>query len=446
MRLTSGRDHEKLPTDFSWPIYASTMGRLAGVLRSLREDAALTQEDLADKAGLSARTISDIERGLRQRLYRDTAERLAVALGLAESASTDFVELARGRVEAERGLDVAFRRRFVAWHVDRIEALAESVGNEEQWFAVLDADESNLMVALRWASEGGDADSVLRLATGLFQYWQARGALTLGRQWLERGLSMSPAAAPPSRMAGLWAVAWLAFHQGDDAKVAQSAEELAILSSEFGDARSERNSATLAGISALAEGESVSAVERMKAALQFALELDQPRLLALSLLNLGIAQIGSKDSAAARNSIAEAIRIFAETGDERFRARSLGYLGLASLVDGDPQRAETLYAQSLTMFHELREGKGIAESLTGLATAAAIHGDGLRAALLAGAAERFRESFAGRAFPVECRLADATLAQARSEALSPAWDDAWTRGRALRNDEAVAEALDGPTL
>ena len=82
------------------------MGHLAGVLRSLREDAAFTQEELADKAGLSVRTISDIERGLRKRLYRDTAERLATALGLADEASEEFVELARGRTsDVKRELD-----------------------------------------------------------------------------------------------------------------------------------------------------------------------------------------------------------------------------------------------------------------------------------------------------------------------------------------------------
>jgi hypothetical protein len=180
----------------------------------------------------------------------------------------------------------------------------------------------------------------------------------------------------------------------------------------------------------------------MEAALQLARELDQPRVLAMSLLNLGITQIGSEDTAHARKAIAEALGIFVETGDERFRARSLGYLGLASLVDADPQRAETLYVQSLTMFDDLCEEKGIAESLTGLATAAAMRGDALRAALLAGAAERLRESFTGRPFPVEHRLADTSLARARREVGSRTWDDAWTRGRALRDDEAVAKALD----
>jgi transcriptional regulator with XRE-family HTH domain len=38
------------------------------LLRRYREEAGLTQEALAERAGLSARGISDLERGIRHRL------------------------------------------------------------------------------------------------------------------------------------------------------------------------------------------------------------------------------------------------------------------------------------------------------------------------------------------------------------------------------------------
>jgi predicted ATPase/DNA-binding XRE family transcriptional regulator len=52
------------------------------VLRRLRLAAGLTQEQLADKAGLSTRGVSDIERGVKQRPHRDTLVRIADALQL----------------------------------------------------------------------------------------------------------------------------------------------------------------------------------------------------------------------------------------------------------------------------------------------------------------------------------------------------------------------------
>lgn len=51
-------------------------------LRELRESAGLTQEELAERAGLSAKAISLLERGARQRPYPHTVSALAVALGL----------------------------------------------------------------------------------------------------------------------------------------------------------------------------------------------------------------------------------------------------------------------------------------------------------------------------------------------------------------------------
>jgi non-specific serine/threonine protein kinase len=55
------------------------------LLRRHRLAAGLTQEALAERAGLSARAITDLERGVRRAPYRDTVRMLADALSLAEA-------------------------------------------------------------------------------------------------------------------------------------------------------------------------------------------------------------------------------------------------------------------------------------------------------------------------------------------------------------------------
>ena len=70
---------------------------LGPVLKQLRVSAGLTQEELAERSGISARTVSDVERGLRINVYPDTARRLAAALGLQEEARHRFEAIARGR-------------------------------------------------------------------------------------------------------------------------------------------------------------------------------------------------------------------------------------------------------------------------------------------------------------------------------------------------------------
>src|SRR5215472_16484867 len=52
----------------------------AGLLRRLRAEARLTQEELAEAAGLSPRSISDLERGVNLTARKDTALLLADAL------------------------------------------------------------------------------------------------------------------------------------------------------------------------------------------------------------------------------------------------------------------------------------------------------------------------------------------------------------------------------
>src|SRR3712207_5613214 len=53
-------------------------------LRRLREAAGLTQEELASRAGLTAKAVSALERGERKRPYPHTVRSLADALGLPE--------------------------------------------------------------------------------------------------------------------------------------------------------------------------------------------------------------------------------------------------------------------------------------------------------------------------------------------------------------------------
>ena len=76
----------------------------AGLLRQLRVEADLTQEELAAAASLSPRSVSDLERGINRTARRDTARLLAGALGLAGPASELFVAAARGRVLAQEVL------------------------------------------------------------------------------------------------------------------------------------------------------------------------------------------------------------------------------------------------------------------------------------------------------------------------------------------------------
>jgi tetratricopeptide (TPR) repeat protein/transcriptional regulator with XRE-family HTH domain len=81
----------------------------AGLLRRLRGEARLTQEELAEAAGLSPRSVSDLERGINRTAHKDTAVLLAGALGLPDPVRAVFVAAARGRAPAAEVLAVRDR-------------------------------------------------------------------------------------------------------------------------------------------------------------------------------------------------------------------------------------------------------------------------------------------------------------------------------------------------
>jgi predicted ATPase/DNA-binding XRE family transcriptional regulator len=67
------------------------------LLKRLRAAADLTQEELAERAGVSARLVSELERGTIHRPRRDTIRMLADGLGLNEAERDTFAAVARGR-------------------------------------------------------------------------------------------------------------------------------------------------------------------------------------------------------------------------------------------------------------------------------------------------------------------------------------------------------------
>src|SRR6516164_7641777 len=74
------------------------------LLRRARKVAGLTQEELAERAGLSRRGIADLESGARQRPRKDTVALLVAALGLAGEERAAFEAAAHPPARSSPGL------------------------------------------------------------------------------------------------------------------------------------------------------------------------------------------------------------------------------------------------------------------------------------------------------------------------------------------------------
>jgi len=81
--------HRSDPQNYA-PVAQGDSPSFSALIREHRLAAHFTQEELAERAGISARSVSDLERGLYQAPHRDTVARLAAALGLSTEAAAQL--------------------------------------------------------------------------------------------------------------------------------------------------------------------------------------------------------------------------------------------------------------------------------------------------------------------------------------------------------------------
>ena len=159
-----------------------------GLLRRLRADAGLTQEELAEAAGLSPRSISDLERGVNLTARKDTARLLADALGLAGPQRALFEAAARGRATAVAAL--AARGPLTTRPNNLPAQLTPFVGREDDVAVVRRAVAAARLATLTGAGGIGKTRLALQAAAGLPDafpdglWWVALAPVRRGEQVL----------------------------------------------------------------------------------------------------------------------------------------------------------------------------------------------------------------------------------------------------------------------
>ncbi len=131
----------------------------AQLLRQLRMDAGLTQEELATAAQVSPRSVSDLERGITLTARKETARLLADALNLTEAEKSEFEVVATGRGTADRSL--AWRAAVRA-AIDPVAQAGAAAGGSE--LAVLLSEAYQAALPRSILAEG-DAPAGMRLPT-----------------------------------------------------------------------------------------------------------------------------------------------------------------------------------------------------------------------------------------------------------------------------------------
>ena len=136
------------------------------LLRDLRLRAGLSQEELAERAGISARSISDIERGDQVRPFPATVRRLAEGLGLDPQEQARFTEclLARSLPTPERRGSATLDRTQRAGGLPH--SLTTLIGREREIAAILGLLAADVPRLLVLTGPGGVGKTRLAVEVG----------------------------------------------------------------------------------------------------------------------------------------------------------------------------------------------------------------------------------------------------------------------------------------
>ncbi len=124
------------------------------------------------------------------------------------------------QLESEGEADPA-RRRLAAWCLRLAQqAERELTGSRAaRWLNRLEQEHDTLRAALAWARDGAEAEVGLRLAASLWRFWETRGFLVEGRDWLNQFIAAAErapdAASREAYGAALRGAGGLALEQND---------------------------------------------------------------------------------------------------------------------------------------------------------------------------------------------------------------------------------------
>jgi DNA-binding NarL/FixJ family response regulator len=156
---------------------------------------------------------------------------------------------------------------------------------------------------------------------------------------------------------------------------------------------------------------------------------------------LGLAAYIAADDTTARAHYERSLTIRRELGFEEGIGILLSLLGLVAVRQGDLGQAHARYRETLITVHGLLGPWALCMPLAGLSRIAAAWEQPLRAVRLGAAATALSESYQTPLIPLfELPLADG-LDLARQALSDQAYQHAWSEGKAMSVDAAVAEAL-----
>jgi predicted ATPase/class 3 adenylate cyclase len=291
-------------------------------------------------------------------------------------------EYARGRL-VEAGEGDATMRRHRDWYLALVDNASPAFfqGPEPvEWLRLLDREHDDLRTVLEWCLDQPDEGrSGLRIAAGLWRYWEIRGHLTEGRGWLERMVGAEGDDISKLRANALTGAGSLAFMQGDFKAASTFHEASLALHRTIGDRQSIAYAANNLANTAVHLGDHARARALYEETIALARELGDLRGIAFGSINLAAAIIREGDLGAGRAMHEESLALVRQLGDRWMEAFVTDAFAEAIGGAGERDEARVLHLHALGILESIGDRRGVARVLTHLADLALLEGEGARA-------------------------------------------------------------------
>jgi non-specific serine/threonine protein kinase len=328
----------------------------------------------------------------------------------------------------------------------------------------------------------------LRIANALLRFWEIRGYLPEGMNWLDRLLAQVDEKVPLVVRANAFTFAsHIAMFLGNSAAATTYANQAVALAETAGEEGNPMLIMALGGLSSSAQaaGDYQTAFEIGERTLLLLRSTPvDPFLSGMSYLGIGNIAVEAGYYDTARELLSESLRMAQETGDA-FRlahtfttlgnlaryegdyaeaaaayeksvallreldarldlAAMLRNLGRAFLLLDDVERAQALFFESLSAHQAEQNTLGIAECLIGLGSTAVLHGMPAPGARLIAAAQAIREQRLGFTWPVKPMGVEPYLELARTRLTEAEFLAEQVTGRAMSLHQAIQYAQNLP--
>jgi predicted ATPase/class 3 adenylate cyclase len=396
-------------------------------------------ETVGASAGLDARHVAD---DLAALVDKSLVARDAPAAGQSRYRLLETLrQYGRDRLR-EAGGAAAVRDAHLSWAVGLAEQAERHLDGLDQaaWLDVLERELDNLRAALEWAITSRSAEAGLRLASiTVGSVWPWRSHVPEGKRWLQRLLATPAEVAPSVRAKGLLAAGRVDFQAGQWPRGVHLCAQSRDVYREVGDAAGEARALIWLAFNRWGIADNNEVGDVLTAAIDAARRAERPLETAIA-LGLSGTWWSMRDLRRAQELVDEGGLLMERAGSPNWLAHSYEFRAIVAYLQRDYERAHDLLASALPIYLQLSNRVCSAHCLETTAALAAATARPEVGAELLGAAERMRELLDTAAPPYERIVRERGVADVTRALDDDAAATAWTRGRDLAFEDAMARA------